>query len=148
MASIIVEIPGRPVPLERHRMNRGRAYLPKRSADWRRGAQLIMKAAMRGRKPLEGPLILMVTAAWKNPKSGPNKNANLHTIAPDASNILKAVEDAGNGILWKDDCQIWAVEMSKIYPDPPQKELVKLTVIQTDGDGYPLREGNTEKRRV
>lgn len=32
----------------------------------------------------------------------------------DASNLLKAVEDAGNEVLYDDDCQIWELWMTKV----------------------------------
>jgi Holliday junction resolvase RusA-like endonuclease len=34
---------------------------------------------------------------------------------PDASNVLKSVEDAMNGVVYKDDSQIVNIHVSKVY---------------------------------
>ena len=38
-----------------------------------------------------------------------------HIKKPDLSNLVKAIEDAGNGILWHDDCQITRLLVMKRY---------------------------------
>lgn len=46
------------------------------------------------RAPLRGPLGCVMAFAGRRGRR------------PDLTNLLKAVEDAGNGFLWEDDCQI------------------------------------------
>jgi Holliday junction resolvase RusA-like endonuclease len=48
---------------------------------------------------------------------------------PDIDNLLKFVMDAGNKVLWHDDCQIWKVTMEKIYSLEPG---TKIIVEETD----------------
>jgi Holliday junction resolvase RusA-like endonuclease len=41
------------------------------------------------------------------------------TKKPDSSNILKSVEDAMNGVVYKDDCQIINHHITKVYSSLP-----------------------------
>lgn len=48
---------------------------------------------------------------------------------PDLDNLTKAVLDACNGIVWKDDgCIVW-LELKKLYAVQEPKVLVKVMVI-------------------
>jgi len=38
-----------------------------------------------------------------------------HTKRPDLSNLIKSIEDAFNGIIWKDDSQIIEIHARKIF---------------------------------
>lgn len=46
---------------------------------------------------------------------------------PDLSNLVKFYEDAGNGILYKDDCVIVELKASKVYGD---EEMTEITLIE------------------
>ena len=96
----------------------GRAYTPPTTRAY---ADVIKSAALLqwGDEPaLEGPVTISVVAQFAIPKTA--KGRKHHVQKPDASNILKAVEDALNGIVFKDDSQIvsarvrkeWALEHS------------------------------------
>ena len=52
-----------------------------------------------------------------------NKTA-YHAQKPDASNLVKIVEDAANGVLWHDDCQIGRLTAQKVWGLPARTELV------------------------
>lgn len=94
---VLVEIDGlRPMPAKRPRVDRGGAHNEPGYAaylDRLRGEIL----AQAGRPMLEGPLSLSV-AFW-----GARKNADL-------SNLVKAIEDAGQGLLYGNDNQIQSLE--------------------------------------
>jgi Holliday junction resolvase RusA-like endonuclease len=45
------------------------------------------------------------------------------TGKPDASNLLKNIEDIMNGIYWKDDAQITRASVIKRYSDNPRWEI-------------------------
>jgi Holliday junction resolvase RusA-like endonuclease len=45
------------------------------------------------------------------------------TKKPDLSNIVKGVEDALNGVLYKDDSQIVNLSMEKYYSEEPRLEV-------------------------
>jgi Holliday junction resolvase RusA-like endonuclease len=71
---------------------------------------------------LEGPVALELAAFFLKPKSVSKKRA-FHTVKPDGSNILKLFEDAGNGVLWRDDSQIVSAKVTKQYGEPARLEV-------------------------
>ncbi len=83
------------------------------------------KAAMRGKPPLEGPIILYVEARFGVPPSWPIKRRDSAlagvvrpTGAPDADNCLKIV-DAFQGIVWRNDSQVVDARVVKLYAEQP-----------------------------
>ncbi len=80
-------------------------------------------------EPLSGSLKVSITFIFKRPKSHyrTGKRANelkeyvpvYHTAKPDRDNAEKAVLDILTQIgFWRDDAQVAAGEVSKIYADP------------------------------
>jgi len=67
-------------------------------------------------KPIELELVFIFERARSN------KTA-LHAQKPDASNLVKIIEDAANGILWHDDCQIVRLTARKEWGLPARTEL-------------------------
>lgn len=68
-------------------------------------------AAARGalRGDFRGPVIISLVSHRHVPQSWPKRrHGEQDTVKPDASNILKLVEDALNGIAYRDDSQIVA----------------------------------------
>ena len=53
-------------------------------------------------------------ASWTKKKK---ENPGPHNIRPDRDNLEKAISDAGNGILWADDCQIVSSYSLKLWSD-------------------------------
>lgn len=80
--------------------------------------------------PLKGPIILDIQSYIEVPSS---KTKKFHAAAdrgeewptgkPDASNLLKNLEDIGNKILWVDDAQIVDVRIRKSYGSPARWQL-------------------------
>lgn len=72
-------------------------------------------------RPLEGPVLVEVAVIFEKPKSHLRAGNTdtwlraIHTSKPDADNILKAIKDAGNGIVWKDDSQVVPIGPIKLY---------------------------------
>jgi Holliday junction resolvase RusA-like endonuclease len=78
--------------------------------------------AMGSSEPLETPVTLYLYIRAPIPKSLPKKrieaclNGSEKPIKkPDASNVLKSVEDAMNGVVYKDDSQIINLHVTKVY---------------------------------
>jgi Holliday junction resolvase RusA-like endonuclease len=78
--------------------------------------------AMGSSEPLETAVTLYLYIRAPIPKSLPKKRieACLNGLEkpikkPDASNVLKSVEDAMNGVVYKDDSQIVNIHVSKVY---------------------------------
>ena len=97
------------------------AYTPLKTANY----EAIIKAfgidAMAGRRPLEGPLQVLVIAympvatTWSRKKTASALAGVIRPGRPDADNLLKAVADALNGVVWRDDAQIAEATISKRY---------------------------------
>jgi Holliday junction resolvase RusA-like endonuclease len=82
--------------------------------------------AMGASEPLETPVSLYLYIRVPIPKSCTKKrleaisNGSEKPIKkPDSSNILKSVEDAMNGVVYKDDCQIINHHMTRVYSSLP-----------------------------
>lgn len=92
-----------PVPLQRARVVRDHAYTTERDKVFRSDLQTLWRFAGI-RTPLSGDLAVWMTFAGRD-----------HAIngqrwrRPDLSNLIKAVEDAGNRVLWLDDRQITTI---------------------------------------
>jgi Holliday junction resolvase RusA-like endonuclease len=120
-------VPGDPVPKGRPRAFRmGRArighYTPKKTRDWETEARRIARIAMRSRDPLEVPVRLEVMAVFAAPESWPRWKRSLVTaerIFPtsrnDMDNVVKAVSDALNGVVWLDDSLVVDLVARKRY---------------------------------
>ena len=138
---IRVVIPGVPVAQGRPRATvvggHARVYSPKPAADWRGRAQVLMiDAADAAGAQEQGsavgpgiPLRVEVDAYWPQPTSTPKRDRGRvawRPSRPDGDNILKAVQDAGNGVLWHDDAQIVEASVRKFvaaYGAPPRVEI-------------------------
>ncbi len=101
---------------------------------WKNHIQIVASELMRSRAPFEGPLMLVVQFYVERPKGhygvhGVRRSAPRYpTVRPDATKLLRPLEDALTGILWKDDSQIVEQIVRKRYGDPPRAE-VKVAVM-------------------
>lgn len=85
---------------------------------------------------MSGPLSLTVEFRMPRPKNHYRANGTLkesspvwHTNAPDATKLLRAVEDALNGVLWRDDRQIVLQSVSKAYGESPGAHIMISEVV-------------------
>ena len=127
---IIITIPGEPIGKGRPRLGRRHTYTPEKTQRWEQAAAWEARRQHKG-DPLEGPIDLDVRAVFAIPKSWPKWKREAaedtlvsHTVKPDASNVLKAVEDALNGIAFRDDSQISSVTIIKWYGSEPCVQVV------------------------
>ena len=129
-------IPGTPVAKARPRVTRtGHAYTPKKTSDYEKLVQIYAKQAMAGMNPTTEAVRLTVRAffpipkSWTKAKKEKALNGDLkHTTKPDFDNVEKAIQDAMNGIVYKDDSQIVLVAGSKEYASEPRVEVTVETV--------------------
>lgn len=107
-------IPGDPVPQGRPRacLIGGRVvmYDPKTSKDWKKIVSQV--ASLYCKKPFSGALSLELTFWLRKAKSCKEADP---IKRPDVDNLGKAVMDACNGILYKDDSQIISLSVYKRY---------------------------------
>lgn len=128
---LVFSVPGQPQGKGRARSFRHAGgighYTPEKTRSYE---SLIQGAAideMRGREPSPEPVEVTIRAVFAIPRSFSKKRreaALRHEILParkpDMSNIAKAVEDAMNGVVFCDDCQIVRETMIKVYGPSPQ----------------------------
>lgn len=101
-------------------------YKAKKDALYENRVSAAGHEAMAGRPPLTGSCRITVEARFQIPKSASKKKradmlagSILPTKKPDLSNVLKAVEDGLNTIVFSDDAQIVEAFARKIYSDTP-----------------------------
>ncbi len=134
-------VPGLPIAKGRARFTKtGRAYTPARTTSYEAIVARFggICADLHGLKePWEGALAMNLEIVFPAPKGWTIKRREecktvdvWHTARPDASNVTKAIEDALNGILYKDDSQISVLVVRKRYGIDPG---VMVTVTRLHG---------------
>ena len=122
MAWITLEIDGRPIPQPRHRATRGgRMYLPSSAPIRAFKTAVIAAAGKRFRRPLDGPVVVEITALFQRPPSRLTASGELRKGAPthpgrnlgDVDNLAKGAIDALTGIAWLDDSQVVDLRVAK-----------------------------------
>ena len=93
------------------------------------------------------PMRLDVAFMLIRPKGhyGSGRNAGMVRVGapaypatkPDATKLLRAVEDALTGVVWRDDAQVVEQAVWKLYGEPERVE-IKVTVLEPDaGEAAP-----------
>lgn len=115
---IAFQIPGPPVGKGRPRaaLLRNRRgivlYTPARTRAYEQTIRSEFSRAYPDMKPWLGPVSILVKAYVRTPAA-----------RPDGSNILKAVEDALNGLAYKDDSQVVDARVVKVKAESPAQWL-------------------------
>lgn len=111
-------------------------YLPAQSRAEQGAVRLFAQTAMAGRPPIEGPIEMRMTAFMpvsaslsKRKREAALRGDIRPTGKPDASNILKNIEDGMKHICYRDDAQIVAVHVWKYFSDTP-RVVVELRSLQ------------------
>ena len=123
-------VPGPPVGKGRPRavrMGKGvRMFTPEKTASYESLVATSGHAAMEGRAPFSGAceavmeIRLQVPASWSKKRQAMALDGGLRaTKKPDVDNVVKAVLDALNGIVWQDDVQVVALAVLKRYASTP-----------------------------
>ncbi len=128
---ILFEIPGDPQGKGRPRATaRGgfaRLYTPEKTRRYEAHVSQCAALAMRGRPILEGPafvqlwIFVQIPQSWGAKKrEAARMNAVIPMTKPDSDNIIKAVCDGMNGIVYLDDKQASGGLWLKGYADRPR----------------------------
>lgn len=124
-------VPGQPIAKGRPRIStRGgfaRAYTPVKTVAYEGLVAMAGQEAMAGAAPFEGPVAIEVTAVFQIPASWSKRRkaeAQWHTSRPDQDNIVKAIGDGLNGVVWRDDSQIASSRVLKVYGERPGVRVV------------------------
>lgn len=102
-----------PIPKARPRMTRrGHAFTPEKTRIFEHQVALLAKQQYY-MQPIEGPIACELAFFFASPKRPKCKSYPLGKV--DLDNVCKALLDACNGILWKDDSQIVTIYAIKRF---------------------------------
>jgi Holliday junction resolvase RusA-like endonuclease len=93
----------------------------KRNGSWRACVSAAAVGAMIGKQPFLGPVSLEVLIFMPRIKSHYRRGELKpdapvwHEVRPDATKLLRAIEDAMTGIVWVDDAQVVRQHVEKRY---------------------------------
>jgi len=127
---VTFKVDGVPVPKGRARyVRRGNhisTYTPEKTRTYETLIKDAARQAMGVSEPLETPVSLYLYIRVPIPASATKKRlqaiadgSEKPTKKPDASNVLKSVEDGMNGVVYKDDSQIVNIHVTKVYSSEP-----------------------------
>lgn len=127
---ITITVPGAPVPKGRPRIVRiaghARMATPEKTVAYEGLVAHAAQQAMAGREPIAGGVAvqldigLPVPASWSAKKqAGALAGTVLATKKPDADNVVKAIFDGLNGVVWRDDVQVVRLVTQKRYAAAP-----------------------------
>ena len=135
-------IPGQPVakgrPKFARRGNFTTTYTPEKTVNYETLVKLSAAEVMAGNAPMVGPLHLRLVINLQIPQSWSKKRQAMAeagqiaaTKKPDADNVLKAVKDGMNAIVYCDDAQVVELAITKRYSITPG---VHVVVTQIDAE--------------
>lgn len=127
---ITICIPGEPVGKGRPRVStiggHARMFTPAKTKSYEETVKSEAVASMRGMEPLSGPVALRLELYLGVPASYPKgRRAKClsgeiwPTKKPDIDNVVKAICDAFNGVVWIDDVQVVSMAVVKRYGETP-----------------------------
>lgn len=143
---IAFTIPGQPQGKGRPRIGKigqhARMFTPAKTVAYEGLVAHAAQQALAGAGLMDGPVAVnlfldcQVPASW----SGKKQRAALAgehwpTTKPDADNVVKAVFDGCNGVLWRDDVQVVQLRVVKRYAATPCVRCEAWSLVQ------PLAEG-------
>lgn len=135
MRTVAFLVPGPPVAKGRARLTtingQPRQFTPAKTVAYESKVAHAGQQAM-AREPLfAGPVSIEIEARFQIAKSWTTKKRLAamegtfrHTSRPDADNLLKAIGDGLNGVVYIDDSQITEVRLSKRYAEGPGVSVV------------------------
>ena len=134
MLHVMFNVDCNPVGKQRPRFRRVgnfvRTYSPKPTTDFESLIKSRAEQAMGGMEPLETPVALYCYVRLPIPQSYSKKrlqaclDGSERPKKPDLDNVVKAVQDALNGVIYKDDVQIVSLHATKKYDKVPGVEIL------------------------
>ncbi len=125
------EVPGAPVGKGRPKVSTmggkfARMYTPEKTVSYEGLVAHSAKVAMNGSQLFAGPvhidmdIRLAVPVSWsKKKQAAALADQVMPTKKPDADNVIKAIFDGMNGVVWVDDVQAVSMSMRKRYAETP-----------------------------
>jgi Holliday junction resolvase RusA-like endonuclease len=140
--AVYFEVPGQPQGKGRPRVGKigdhARMFTPAKTLAYEGFIALQAQIAMQGHDLIEGPVLVRMLIACTVPGSWSQKKQRaaladqvFPTTKPDTDNVIKAVFDACNGVVWKDDVQAVDLELRKRYREAPGVWVEVLPIVAT-----------------
>ena len=134
MLHVMFNVDCNPVGKQRPRFRRVgnfvRTYSPQATLDFEGLIRNAAERAMGGMQPLETPVALYCYVRLAPAQSYSKKRLRAclegseRPKKPDLDNVVKAVQDALNGVIYKDDVQIVSLHATKKYDTVPGVEIL------------------------
>ena len=133
-ASVYFVVTGKPVGKGRPRAStRGgfvRMYTDAKTLGYEAAIADEAKLAMGQLEPFDTPVQMQVSCYNQIPKSWPKKmkqeandDERFPNVKPDLDNVVKAILDALNGVVYRDDAQVINLVATKRYSTDPRVEV-------------------------
>jgi Holliday junction resolvase RusA-like endonuclease len=107
-------IHGKPVGKARPRFSRRGnkvvTFTPRETQIYEQNVKSLAQVAMLGKAMLEGPVKVTITAYFAH-----KKKTGWHISRPDIDNVVKAILDGLNGVVFADDASVAQLVASKHY---------------------------------
>lgn len=140
MSAVFLVVPGDPVGKGRPRIgkrgNMAIMFTPQPTVDYENAVKREAMLSMQGRELFAGPVELKLEIYMPIPPSYSKKKAQaardelmVPTKKPDGDNVIKAICDAFNGVVWVDDTQVVDYIVRKRFAD---RSCVVATVTPLD----------------
>ncbi len=119
---------GTPIGKSRPRFGRTKTggvvtYTPQKTRDYERALKSFAQVAMIGKTVLEGPVKVTITAYFSH-----KTKTGWHVSRPDLDNIIKAVLDALNEVVFDDDAAVCELVAVKKYDNEERVEVQVVNV--------------------
>jgi Holliday junction resolvase RusA-like endonuclease len=105
-----------------------------KAKSWKQEIASAAAKAMEGVALFVGPVRLQVCFIMPRPQGhfGSGKNAGkvkpkaprFHTVKPDVTKLVRGLEDALTGIVWRDDSQVAETSQSKVYGEQARVDVI------------------------
>lgn len=127
LTNVAFVVPGEPQGKGRARIGRvggqARMFTPPKTVAYESLIAAQAYQAMKGAPPIDGPVVLDLDLVHVMPASWSKKKRAAMPVPqckPDVDNVIKAVGDGGNGVLWMDDKQIAQVTARRVWGERPE----------------------------
>ena len=141
--AVAFTVPGEPQGKGRARVGtvggQARMFTPAKTVAYEGLVAHSAQQAMRSAAPFAGPcrieldVLCAIPASWSQRKQRDALAGSLRPAKkPDVDNVLKAVCDGINGVVWRDDVQAVEVSVRKVYSTTPGVH-VRVATLQIDG---------------
>jgi len=105
--------------------------------EWRQAIKTVLSWEWH-RPPIDGAVALSLIFVFPRPKSL-KKGKLFHTVRPDKSKLLRAVEDALTGVAYTDDARVFAPTPIGIYGDEPGVHILLREMEETPAALFAFR---------